>query len=214
MIKKSIQNLDLFQIHDDNSEKIYFGCDQEWYRSKWKRLSGCGPTAVTNLVLYHRVQNEAKNEAPRTVKSRCVALMEEVWRYVTPTLRGIPSTELLCKGIAAYSKAKSLGITTDVLNIPKDRALRPTFSSLLSFMDESLASNLPIAFLNLHNGEEAHLDSWHWVTIVSLAYEEDESAAFIEILDEGVIKKIDFLQWYLTTTLGGGLVRFCFGDSL
>lgn len=54
-----------------------------------------------------------------------------------------------------------------------------------------------------------NLDPWQWVTIISLEYSEDGNSVFVNILDEGEIKKIDFKLWYYNTTLlGGGFVYF------
>ena len=54
------------------------------------------------------------------------------------------------------------------------------------------------------------LDSWHWVTIISLEYVLDGSIAILSILDGGTIKKVDLAQWFNTTALGGGFVSFDF----
>ncbi len=37
---------------------------------------------------------------------------------------------------------------------------------------------------------------------------DDGKDAFVDILDSGIIKKIDLGLWYDTTTLGGGFVYF------
>lgn len=205
MTASSIRNPDLFQINDGRA--VFYGCDQEWYPTRWQRLSGCGPTAVSSIMhyLYHSNSNSGNPPFP---KSDCVALMEEVWKFVTPTMRGIPSTKPLYEGALAYAKAKSLDMEFHILDIPKKIPLRPEFSRLLSFLDAALRSDSPVAFLNLNNGTQTNLDSWHWVTIIALEYEEDGSVASVSFLDEGTVKMIDLKQWFRTTTLGGGFVSF------
>lgn len=205
MTTTSVRNPDLFQIIDNQT--IFYGCDQEWYTTKWQRLSGCGPTTVSSIMHYLYHANSGSGTPPFP-KSDCLLLMEEIWEYVTPTLRGIPSTKPLYKGAMAYAKAKALDMDFHFLDIPKNRRLRPEFPQLLSFVETALRSDTPVAFLNLNNGTETQLDSWHWVTIISLEYEEDGSNAIISILDEGVIKKINLAQWFQSTTLGGGFVSF------
>ncbi len=214
MLTKSIQNVNLFKIYDEAAQRTYYGCDQEWYKRKWQRLSGCGPTAVSNIVYYlNRTHTDSVPDDSPLTKSDCVSLMEEVWRYVTPTLRGIPSTKMLYHDVLDYAKAKALNLQLDVIDIPEKQLLRPEFSRILSFLDLALSNNTLVAFLNLNNGTEKQLDSWHWVTIISLEYAEDASAAFIHFLDEGGIKKIDLVQWFRTTTLGGGFVSIGLADS-
>lgn len=150
MTARSIKNFNIFKINDEVAQTIWYGCNQEWYRTKWRRLTGCGPTAVTNIIYYLNYTRGVypQDESPPT-KNESLSLMEEIWEFVTPTLRGIPSTKLLYDDVMAYA-----------------------------------------------------------ITIVSLEYAEDGKTALIEILDEGLIKKIDLVQWFHTTTRGGGFVSF------
>ncbi len=203
MTSVSIRNPDIFQIKDGGA--VYYGFDQEWYPTRWQRLSGCGPTAVSNIMHYLL---HAETGKPPYSKSEGVALMQEVWKYVTPTMRGIPATKPLYEGALAFAEAKAMNMEFRVLDIPKKPAQRPEFSRLLSFLDSTLRSNSPVAFLNLNNGTQTNLDSWHWVTIIAMEYAEDGSLAAVSFLDEGTIKMINLEQWYRTTTLGGGFVSF------
>jgi len=209
MTTRTIQNPSRFQINEETNQNTYWGFDQEWYTTKWKRLSGCGPTTAANIISYlDRTRAGADSGHLPLMKSSCQSLMDEVWKYVTPTLSGISSTKLFYDDVLNYAQAKSINLTLEVIDIPKDRLLRPEFLTILSFLDEALRRDTPVAFLNLNNGDEKQLDSWHWVTIVSVEYAEDGSTALIEILDEGKIKKINLAQWFQTTTLGGGFVSF------
>ncbi|MFA9423982.1 MAG: hypothetical protein ACERLG_10420 [Sedimentibacter sp.] len=201
MIKKTVDNHQFFEIQDDISSTIFYGCNQEWYKKKWQRMSGCGPTAASNIVLYNR-----KNM--KTSKSDAVILMEEMWKNITPTCRGVNTTKIFYDGFMSYVESKKEKATFDFIDIPKDKNMRPVFLKLLDFINTSLDNNIPLAFLNLCNGEEKCLDKWHWVTIVTLEYEESGNIAVIEILDQGTKKIIDLLLWYNTTTLGGGFVSF------
>ena len=205
----SIQNLGLFKIYDEITQSSYYGCDQEWYTTKWQRISGCGPTVASNIIYYHnRTYNNSDLNNYPTDKNNCLKLMEEMWKYVTPTLKGVSSTKIFFNGLLAYSKSNGLNFKHDFIDIHKKRILRPEFNRLLSFLNDALCNDSPVAFLNLNNGAVEQLYSWHWVIIVMLEYSEDGSTAFTTILDEGVIKKVDLAQWFKTTTLGGGFVSF------
>jgi hypothetical protein len=92
--------------------------------------------------------------------------------------------------------------------VPEDKSIRPELADLVIFIEEALLKDVPVAFLNLCNGDENNLEPWHWVTIISLDYADDENSVFVNILDGGLIKKIDLSLWYNTTTLGGGFVYF------
>jgi hypothetical protein len=209
MIRRTIQNINRYRILDELTNDTYYGGNQEWYKKKWQRLSGCGPTVVSNIIYY--IDNwkiEIEQDDIPYIKKDFIDIMEEIWKYVTPTFRGIPSTIYLMKGITKYKKAKNLSLELSYLDIPKKKEHRPELKQILKFLDEALQNNTPVAFLNLNNGEEKQLDAWHWVTLVTLEYEEDGSFVSVDILDEGLIKKVNLLKWLQTTTLGGGFVRF------
>ncbi len=210
MITKSISNPDIFKIIDECDYRTHFGGDQKWYPEKWQQLSGCGPVVACNLFFYSGIIKPNGNYINRDT---FLSLMQDVWKYVTPSIKGIPTTKMFYNSVLAYAKSKGTDIKYEVLNLPRARSARPRLSEVLKFLDRALSQDVPIAFLNLNNGEEKNIDSWHWVTIISLEYEEDESSAFMYILDEGSKKKINLCLWYKTTTLGGGFVYFKLGTD-
>ena len=208
MVEVSIKNMKLFEVIDEASAETFYGGWQEWYGVWWKRLAGCGPTTVTNIISYMNRAGLADGGAAPLRKSEFVALMDDVWHYVTPSVRGIPSAAALTKGAAGYIAARKLALITEELDIPKNRLLRPGLTKLSEFIAQSLENDIPVAFLSLDNGEEKLLDTWHWVTLLALRYEEDGSAAFADVADEGKLLHVDLRKWYDTTGLGGGFVRF------
>lgn len=206
MIRKSISNPSVLKVFDESTHKTYYGCNQEWYTTDWQRRSGCGPSVVSNIMLYLTSPAFGLGQSINS-KENCLSCMEEIWRYVTPTTEGIPTTKMLYEAVLTYTKSKSMNVEYGFCDLPKDRSHRPTLPEVLKFLAGALLKDAPIAFLNLCNGEEKNLDRWHWVTIISLEYAEANSA-FVTILDEGLMKKIDLALWYNTTTLGGGFVYF------
>jgi len=209
MNSKSISNVKLLRIFDERTHENHYGCDQEWYATEWQRLSGCGPTAVCNLIYYlNRTQPSFGLEQSCDTKETSVSFMEEIWRYVTPTAKGIPTTKMFYEAVLAYAKAKGLDVAYSVCDVPEDKSLRPNLADVVNFIERALQKDTPIAFLNLCNGEEKNLEPWHWVTIISLEFAENRKTAFINILDGGLIKRIDLTLWYNTTILGGGFVYF------
>jgi hypothetical protein len=113
---------------------------------------------------------------------------------------------ITASGITYTLGYKELNIKLDVMDIPKKRHLRPEFQKLMEFLAAALDNDMPVAFLILHNGKVKELDSWHWVTIISIEY--DDNQAYADILDEGMIKKINLAEWFNTTIIGGGFVSF------
>jgi len=214
LISKSLSKPGLFKISDEHTHKVHCGCSQEWYRDEWQRRSGCGPSTVCNIISY---LNETRFSSG--LKQYCsniedsLSLMEEIWEHITPTAEGIPTTKMLYDAVIAYAKLKDLNIEYSSCDIPEDRFKRPDLASVVHFLERALVKDVPIAFLNLCNGEEKNLEPWHWVTITSLESAENESSAFIGILDGGLVKTIDLSLWYNTTTLGGGFVYFIITPS-
>jgi len=205
----SISNPNAFKMLDEITNQTFFGCSQEWYATDWQRLSGCGPTAASNIIYYLRhSQTVIGQEKSVCSKKNSISLMEEIWEFVTPTAEGIKTTQMFYEAVHTYAKLKGLNVEFEFCDLPDDKAMRPELSSILSFLDKALTNDAPVAFLNLCNGEEENLEQWHWVTIISLEYTDDRESAFVNILDEGQIKKIDLALWYKTTTLGGGFVYF------
>lgn len=209
IVSKTILNEDIFNIKDDKTNKIYYGCDQEWFTSEWQRLSGCGPTTASNIVLYlNHKSNILGLEKTFDNKDDCLSLMQEVWEYVTPTIKGVHTTELFYKSLQTYFKHKNINTVYNFINIPKGKSLRPDLYEIINFIEIAFSKDVPVAFLNLSNGKEKNLDPWHWVTVISIDYTEDKNFASVNILDEGQVKKIDLSLWHSTTKQGGGFVYF------
>ncbi len=212
MINKSISNKDAFKISDESTGTSYFGCKQDWYSTEWQRISGCGPTTAANIINYliHLKAIQKCNKAVNS-KERCQYLMDETWKYVTPTDEGIKTAELFYQSFISYASSKGIAVEGEFINVPSANPVSCSLSEILSFIERALNKDVPVAFLNLSNGDEKSLEEWHWVTIISLQYDKD--SAYVQIVDEGMIKKIDLSLWHKTTTLGGGLAYFYLNDN-
>ena len=205
----SIEKPEHFEVHGGSTEDACYGCDQEWYNSEWQRISGCGPTAASNLIYYiTKARPQACTLNIKNNRESCLALMGQVWSYVTPTEEGVDSTKRFAESLQVYFNAVGLRAEPAVCDIPEDRAARPTFAAVLDFLAAALGSDAPVAFLNLCNGEETNLEAWHWVTVIALETGGDRENAYLTIIDGSQTKRIDMKLWYETTTLGGGFVWF------
>ncbi len=214
MAVASLSHPDLFIIVDETAQETHYGCDQKWFRTAWQRISGCGPSVASNLVFYMtRLASGICDNVGCASKERALDLMEDVWEYVTPIpQRGIPTTELFGDSLAAYLNSKGIAVHKHaVCDLSGDISTRPSLREVVAFLADALANDFPVAFLNLCNGEERNLDRWHWVTVVSLD-DEANDRVFIDVLDEGVVKRIDLALWHRTTIEGGGFVYFALGE--
>lgn len=196
----------MLKILDEDTLEISHGCNQRWYTISWRRLAGCGPTAATNLIIYlYHTRFASGSKQGFVTKKICLALMDEVWEYVTPKLFGLSKTSLFYEGLFSYAKSQGLQIEYQFLDLPGDKSCRPGFSKVVNFLEAALLKDAPIAFLNLCNGNETNLESWHWVTIISVDARND-NRVFVDILDDGQIIQIDLSLWYNSTKKGGGFV--------
>jgi hypothetical protein len=213
MRKWSIAYPEMFSIIDERGSVTFNGCSQEWYAKKWQRMSGCGPTAASNLMLYINHGTCAAVKKGNCInKDECLSMMEELWEFVTPTLMGVHTTKRFYEGMAKYAESVKMSVRFEVCDLPEDKSRRPELGEVLRFIEGALEKDCPVAFLNLCNGQELSLDRWHWVTIISLEHAEDEENAVIEVLDEGEIKRLNLSLWYNTTKRGGGFVYFVTQD--
>ena len=146
---------------------------------------------------------------PEDVRNRgdFVEHMCRVWEYVTPSIHGLHRPEMMRDGLTAYARDRGVTLSPAILTIPAARSKRPSFAEVSGFLSRALERECPVAFLNLHNGRVADLDSWHWVTIVSL----DGNTA--GILDSGQALDIDLSLWLAATRRRGGFVS-ALGEDL
>lgn len=204
---RRLSDIERFRIRDAQTGQTWLGHDQEWYGTHWQRLAGCGPTTACNLFRYLAPALPA-TAARAMCPDRAGALdfMEEVWKTVTPTRHGIATTRRLYTTAMAYAAAQGWPLAHRVLDVPAPRSRRPAVAEVGAFLDAALARDLPVAFLNLCNGDEANLDEWHWVTIIALTRDASGHTLLADVLDGGAVKPIDLATWYLSTTRGGGFV--------
>ena len=73
----------------DGEGRLYYGADQEWFPLSWQRRAGCGPTTASQLLLYLGRSDPGSGVTAVTDKDGMVALMEEVWEYITPGIMGV-----------------------------------------------------------------------------------------------------------------------------
>lgn len=185
---------------------IYRGADQEWYRDTWQRKAGCGPTTAATVLAYLSAAHPGlQSLAPKgNTITDFVPYMEEVWRDVTPRMRGLDSLNLFTGGCVRFGLRRGVSLGFRELEIPGVHKKRPLLAECIAFLQSALSADCPVGFLNFSNGALTNLDGWHWVPLISLESGGAEPW-FCAILDGGEEKTIDFSLWYQSTRLGGGL---------
>lgn len=180
-------------------DKKYYGGNQEWFSSIFQRKAGCGPVSASNVIMYESKKHYSKEEF--------IKLMEDMWNYITPGMMGLNKVEYYNDGFSKYIKDNNIKLKeSNILKIAKNKEERPSIKELFEFINKAIELDHPVAFLNLDNGKEKVLDSWHWVTIVGIEYKDEELIA--DIVDEGLLKTINLSLWLNSTTKEGGFIYF------
>lgn len=205
-LTERLSHIEYLQVTGSDSCEVFCGSDQEWFPTERQRLTGCGPSAAANILFYI----ERKENAGCCGRSRAdlLSFMEEAWQSVTPEKNGIPSTSLFLEKLKQYAKIHDRKFQYSVLDVVPQRQERPSLSAVMEFIRSGLKEDVPIAFLNLDQGDEENLESWHWVTIAGLYCSEDGQVVQVSICDEGITKQINLKLWLETTVQGGGFVYF------
>lgn len=213
-IKLTLPEESLLEISDRG--KLAYGCNQAWFPTPWSRGSGCGPAAAANIFYYLSCTMPAaralspfcREDAP-VERKQFAAYMKKVWKCVTPGIHGINSTDLLANGMALY--AAQAGVSLDLFTLDVKTQQHPMteefYRECVDFILAGLSDGIPVAFLNLDNGQVHNLSRWHWIVITGVSGEQDLSRFTLHVTDEGRKREIDFKRWLYTTYGGGGLLK-------
>lgn len=198
-----VKHPEWLQIEIDN-QKMY-GYNQSWYTTSFRRTRGCGPTAAAMLLLYLNMREGEPLSYQNHSISSIGKVLEDVWNFVTPGwLLGLSSTGKFFKGMEALFSHYRLSWRCHELSLSAFRTKRAPLSQVVKFLEDGIASDCPIAFLNLHKGRVTDLESWHWTVIVSLSYDEGQKRYMATCYDGGCSITFDLGLWLETTRLGGG----------
>jgi hypothetical protein len=177
------------------------GGSQYWYESEWRRKAGCGPTAASNLIWYLSRSRPGFAGLPcakEDTRESFRQLQDEMFTFVTPGMAGVNTSGIFTGGLLGYADAHGLALAPLALDIRQFG--RPTVQEALAFIAQGLDCDCPVAFLNLSNGNQQQLDSWHWVTITGL------DGATARINDQSRVIRVDIGEWIGSTMLGGAFV--------
>ncbi|MEE0618830.1 MAG: hypothetical protein UCP83_16285 [Intestinibacter bartlettii] len=207
--RESILNLDYLKIEGNNENYIYYGGDQEWFKTAWRRISGCGPTTASAIIMYENRKNDIEG-VKKYSKSKFLDLMNDIWDFITPIKgKGVNTVDLFFEGFKKYTKARYNKYKESIfMKIPINFEDRPNKKEVFNFLYKALEKDHPIAFLNLDNGKENKLHRWHWVAIVGISYDDLSDKLEATIADEGMLKKINLGLWLTTAKNEGGFVYF------
>ena len=177
----------------------WMGGSQEWYPNRLRRLSGCGPANAALMVWYlarTRPELHALCDVGTGSRNDFLRLMNEMFGYVKPGMRGVNHARKFARGLEAYAAERGLPLQFDWMETRQNRL--PAGQFLL----EALRKDRPVAFLNFHSGSQSQLDGWHWMTIIAF----DPDNALARCCDQGKAVEFSLNEWHRTSKLGGHFV--------
>jgi hypothetical protein len=200
----TLSNIEAFAIADSSSS--YYGGDQRWFGDgkKYRKEAACGATTCANILGYlAQTKDGLAGLAPYDLhdKEGFLKYMKAVYPFVRPGLIGIMPADFT-RGAEEYSATHGIEFGYDILTVPAAASKRPGERAMFNFLEDALADDLPVAFLNLSSGRVKNLDSYHWVTLVGA----DESAGVCRIVDNGRLLDVALKKWRKKSTLGGAFV--------
>lgn len=206
----SLKNLDLIRIETGAGETA-FGPDQEWFPEELARISGCGPASGALVTAYlARTRPErfgALYREPTFGQTAFVRHMQTMFQYLRPGPMGLNSLAAYRDGMMSYCADRGVALTPSLFQVNGvEYGRRGDEDGMRGFLRTALNEDQPVAFLALSRGKERDLQNWHWITIVAAEIREDGLIATAS--DEGKERRFDLLNWYRTTRLSGGLIRF------
>ena len=200
-----IKHPEWLQLDIDN--RNLYGYNQKWYTTSFQRTRGCGPTAAAMLLVYLNRREAGPLPYEGYSISDVTKVLEDVWDFVTPGwLTGLSSTEKFCRGVEALLLHYGLKWRCRRLGVTALRDTRASLAQVVKFIEEGIASDCPIAFLNLHKGQVTAIESWHWIVITALSHDASRGQYRVTCYDGGRAVTFDLGLWLETTRLGGGFV--------
>ena len=169
----------------------WMGGSQEWYSKFWHRQSGCGPTNAALLVWYlaqTRPECASLCDAGAQSKDDFLRVMDEMFRYVTPGFHGVKTPAKFTRGVEKYAAVRGIDLALEELKMDQ--------------IPSALRNDLPVAFLNLHSGNQRQLTGWHWMTVVAC----EPRTMRARCCDRGRVLEFSLREWRNTSRLGGAFV--------
>jgi len=178
--------------------KVVYGLDQEWYEDKFRRLAGCGPVTAATTLMYIGKREGGLPDYVNSDMEKILFMLNDVWQYVRPGVKGLHKVENYVRGVNKLCKNYGVGWECRHIKVSKNTPV----AHAAAFIESGISNDSPVAFLNLHKGDVAAFDSWHWFALTGIRMEDGKY--ILNGVDEGRKLEFDLDRWIATTKKGGG----------
>jgi hypothetical protein len=169
-----------------DSDTLYYGGNQYWFRKRFHKLSGCGPVAAANITAYlsQTFPDKYNTLYPYSSifnKKDFEEHMAQIRKYVKPGFFGLTSVKQFSNNVLDFSRERGVTLIPHILE--DDTA---SIKDAIGFISEALAQRLPVAILVLkHKVTEFKEYSWHWMTITDLKLNSKDNIYYITVSTYG-----------------------------
>jgi hypothetical protein len=170
------KTIDLNAVNISENDKIYYGADQHWFKSKLHGLSGCGPTTAAQITMYLAAVYPSCSALygytlPAT-KDEFVSHMTEVREFVRPGAMGLTDAGYFASSTAEFAKCRGVDLTYDIL--PNDTDKEAAFAAVKKAIDDKL---MPALLILRNPSIELDDFTWHWMAVTG--YDEENGSVFV-----------------------------------
>ncbi len=159
---------------ETQSSHLVYGGNQEWFKKKWQRQSGCASTSGANLAAYYAINFKEMKElfsgdTQNLTQENYLDIMDIMFHYMRPGLIGFPYASKFAKRFSDFCLSKNIKVESNVLK------KWGTIREASDFITSSIDRGHPVALLILfHRAKELRNDNWHWVTISGYTYKNEK----------------------------------------
>jgi len=153
----------LIRIADGKTE--YYGADQEWFRTHWERLSGCGPATAALMTLYMAAAFPEccaglYPYALPAQKDDFAAHMAQVREFVKPGLMELTDPRQFARETLEFAETRGGGIIAQQIHHSLSAGVA------FGFFRQALRHGYLPALLLLRNPSPELDDfTWHWMAV-------------------------------------------------
>ena len=153
-----------FPLIKDPEQNFWYGGSQEWYRKRFGRLAGCGPTCAANLAAFYGVGTRPDmgllDASPLYSKDHYLSLMDRTYQYVKPGMMGFPWRDKFQEKFLRYAFDNGVSFSTDYVEGWSE------IETPLNFIRSELNAGRPLALLILvHTEITLDDETWHWMAL-------------------------------------------------
>ncbi len=211
-------------VQDGATRARWFGARQAWYRERYRQKRACGVVSASlamayaahkpmHVSLYQPYQEAGRvtGKVPADYRFERVSYlghMIDVYNYITPAPWGVLPANLQ-EGVAAFGRARGIGISTDSFTVAAYmKRSRKHFKRLVRFLLDALRDDMPVSMVLYGRGQITAVAHLHWVTIVGVYANTDQTQAVVRVSDHGKEKDFSLDEWFYTARMGGAFVRY------